>query len=63
MKKPTKKCFPGFHKFVNTKSKNIVLPKEGPYDPRTDLERTEHLDMRTCVRCGLEQTRPHWSML
>lgn len=64
---PTKKpflCRTGlWHSWLFTGHEDILYPKAGPYDPRTDEQRTYRRDMQVCVNCGEKREMPdYWSV-
>ena len=49
-------CKVGLHNCVREpKISSVVRPKKGPYDFRTDEERTAKTRYEICVRCGLKR--------
>lgn len=56
-------CKVGFHKCVREpKISSVVRPKKGPYDFRTDEERTAKTRYEICARCGLKREAPIWGL-
>jgi len=49
-------CRFGLHRWVMCcLNRTITHPKLGPYDPRTDEQRTRQYEMDVCAQCGEER--------
>lgn len=52
-------CLIWFHNWYYTGAKQVVEPKEGPYDPRNEEERTKTKNEYICARCGKKDCEPY----
>ena len=49
-----------FHNWFSNGYKMVTDLKAGPYDPRTDQDRTYAQDMEICAVCGKERRTPSY---
>jgi hypothetical protein len=42
------------HDFVSCGAETVIYPLRGPFDPRTEAQRTNTVDMEICSQCGFK---------
>lgn len=60
-------CKIGFHIYISAGIRDVITPKVGPYDPRSDAQRTTKSLVDVCAQCGKTRQFPtgvevDWSM-
>jgi hypothetical protein len=41
-----------FHDYIPCGKEEVTYPKRGPYDPRSEADRTFMQEMEICAKCG-----------
>lgn len=48
-------CRIGIHDYVHSETRPVIAKPRGPYDPRSDEDRTAVISFEVCTRCGKER--------